>query len=118
MWCATTPTVHFSDAVVFFQSASLRRSSTPVASCAFASNCFASASVFAAMGPPHGGDGSPTGVVITHDTAGLKACCPVARHAGTFLTAVGSSTIFLSYAGLRVRSDAVAAPRGAVVLPG
>src|SRR5262245_1752819 len=50
MWCATTPTVHFSDAVVFFQSASLRRSSTPVASCTFVSNCFASASALAAMG--------------------------------------------------------------------
>src|SRR4030095_3665536 len=50
-WCATTPTVHFSEAVVFFQSASVRPSSTPVASCTFASNCFASASALAAMEP-------------------------------------------------------------------
>ncbi len=50
MWWATTPTVHFSDEVVFFQSASLSLSSTAVASCTFVSNCFASASALAAMG--------------------------------------------------------------------
>src|SRR5438093_2390292 len=49
MWCATTPTGHFSAAVVFFQSASLSRSITAVASWAFVSNCFAKASALAPM---------------------------------------------------------------------
>jgi len=35
MWCATTPTGHFSAAVVFFQSASVSRSISAVASSAF-----------------------------------------------------------------------------------
>src|SRR5712692_5149033 len=48
-WCAVTPTVHFSAAVVFFQSASLSFSSTAVASCTLASYCLANASAFAPM---------------------------------------------------------------------
>src|SRR3990172_6376321 len=49
MWCAVTPTVHFSAAVVFFQSASLSFSRTAVASFTLASNCLASASPLAPM---------------------------------------------------------------------
>src|SRR6185436_17845722 len=49
-WCAVTPTVHFSASVIFFQSASLSFSSTDAASWAFASNCFASTSLFAPIG--------------------------------------------------------------------
>src|SRR5438445_6678736 len=44
MWWATTPTGQFSAAVSFFQSASLSRSNTDVASCTLVSNCLASVS--------------------------------------------------------------------------
>src|SRR5262245_6824091 len=46
-WCAVTPTVHFSAAVTFFQSASSSFSSVVTASRALLSNCLANASVFA-----------------------------------------------------------------------
>src|SRR5690348_14165720 len=49
MWCAVTPTVHCSAAVVFFQSASLRPSRRIVASATLASNCRANASPLAPM---------------------------------------------------------------------
>src|SRR5687768_11318343 len=49
MWCATTPTGHFSAAVTFFQSASEIPSIACVASAAFASNVFANASLLPAM---------------------------------------------------------------------
>src|SRR5712691_158256 len=49
MWCAVTATVHFSAAVVFFQSASLIFSRRAVASCTLASNCLAYASPLAPM---------------------------------------------------------------------
>src|SRR3990172_10170436 len=51
MWCATTPTDHFSPDVTFFQSLSLSRSIAAVASWAFVSNFFASASARAPMVP-------------------------------------------------------------------
>src|SRR5438094_808214 len=71
-WCATTPTVHFSDVVVFFQSASLRRSNTPVASCTFCSNCFASASALAAM-VSSSVRVACGGLIIPDDTAAFKS---------------------------------------------
>ena len=46
-WCAVTPTVHFSAAVTFLQSASPSFSSVATASRAFPSSCPASASVLA-----------------------------------------------------------------------
>src|SRR5258705_13115959 len=49
MWCAVTATVHFSAAVVFFQSASVNFSRRIVASSTFASNCSANASPLAPM---------------------------------------------------------------------
>src|SRR5262249_51965976 len=49
MWWAMMPTDHFSPCATFFQSASLSFSNTAVASCAFDSNCFASASPLAPM---------------------------------------------------------------------
>src|SRR2546428_4029661 len=49
MWCAVTPTVHFSAPVVFFQSASLSLSRRAVASSTLASNCLANASPLAPM---------------------------------------------------------------------
>src|SRR5215813_14847380 len=54
MWCAATATVHFSAAVVFFQSASLRFWRRAVASATLASNCLASASPLAPMISPLG----------------------------------------------------------------
>src|SRR5437660_583075 len=71
-WCATTPTVHFSDVVVVFQSASLRRSNTPVASCTFCSNCFASASALAAM-VSSSVRVACGGLIIPDDTAAFKS---------------------------------------------
>src|SRR5882724_339726 len=49
MWCAVTPTVHFSAAVVSFQSASLSLSRMAVASSTLVSNCLAYASPLAPM---------------------------------------------------------------------
>src|SRR6266536_2964284 len=49
MWCAATPTVHPSAAVVFFQSASVSFSRRAVASCTLASSCLAYASPLAPM---------------------------------------------------------------------
>src|SRR5947208_363338 len=49
MWCAATATVHFSAAVVFFQSASLSFSKRAVTSSTLASNCLANASPLAPM---------------------------------------------------------------------
>jgi len=49
MWCAVTATVHFSAAVVFFQSASVNFPRRVVASSTFASNCVANASPLAPM---------------------------------------------------------------------
>src|SRR5712692_8413458 len=49
MWCAVTATVHFSAAVVFFQSASLSFSRRAVASSTLTSNCLANASPLAPM---------------------------------------------------------------------
>src|SRR6266403_4226694 len=49
MWWAATATVHFSAAVVFFQSASLSLSKRAVASSTLASNCLANASPLAPM---------------------------------------------------------------------
>src|SRR2546425_3272326 len=49
MWCAATATVHFSAAVVFFQSPSLSFSKRAVASSTLASNCLANASPLAPM---------------------------------------------------------------------
>src|SRR2546430_13078198 len=93
-WCATTPTVHFSE-VVFFQSASLRRSNTPFASCTFASYCFASASALPAMGVLLGESGVAACVRHPDDNAALK---------GGTLTAAGRSTILSHIVGAHRRN--------------
>src|SRR5438552_16886357 len=49
MWCAVTPTGHFSAAVTFFQSASLSFSIAAVVSCTFDSYCVANPSTLAPM---------------------------------------------------------------------
>src|SRR5436190_521886 len=83
-WCAVTPTVHFSAAVVFFQSASVSFSSVSAIWAAWASNSFASDSARALIRFLlfRGGTGCVDGRSISHGSRARRAPAPAGKPPG------------------------------------